>query len=327
MRKISKEDKIFIAGANGMAGKAIKKSFIKAGYNILLTPTRNELNLFDLEAVKKWFFKNEPNVVVIAAAKVGGIFSNSAEPTQFLLDNLKIQNNLIETSWRFGVKRLLFLASSCIYPKFATQPIQEEELLTGKLEETNQWYAIAKIAGIKLCDALREQYKFDAISLMPTNLYGPGDNYNIVTSHVMASFIRKFYMAKKQSLPSVTCFGSGSPYREFLYSDDLGSAAIFALENWDPDSDNAPLDKNGVPHTFLNVGSGFEISIKDLAYKIADLVKYKGEILWDTNKSDGTPRKFLNCKKFNQLGWEARTSLENGIIKSLDSFEKEYINL
>ena len=216
MRKISKEDKIFIAGANGMAGKAIRKNFIKSGYKFLLTPTRNELNLFDLEAVKKWFFKNEPNVVVIAAAKVGGIFSNSAEPTQFLLDNLKIQNNLIETSWRSGVKRLLFLGSSCIYPKFATQPIQEEELLTGKLEETNQWYAIAKIAGIKLCDALRKQYKFDAISLMPTNLYG-GDNYNIETSHVMASFIRKFYMAKKQSLPSVTCFRSGSIPRISLF--------------------------------------------------------------------------------------------------------------
>ena len=325
MKKICREDKIFIAGANGMAGRAIKKNFIKNGYNFLLTPDRSELNLLDLEAVKKWFFVNKPTVVVIAAAKVGGIFANTSEPTEFLLDNLKIQNNLIETSWKNGVRRLLFLGSSCIYPKFATQPIEEEELLAGKLEKTNQWYAIAKIAGIKLCDALREQYKFDAISLMPTNLYGPGDNYNPDKSHVMASFIRKFHKAKKDSLSSVTCWGSGSPYREFLYSDDLGSAAIFVLENWDPDAKNAPLDKNGVPHTFLNVGTGFEITIKELAYKIADLIKYKGDILWDTNKPDGTPRKFLNCKKLNQLGWEASTTLENGILKSLDSFEKEYI--
>ena len=326
MRKICYEDKIFIAGANGMAGRAIKRNFIKNGYHNLLTPTRSELDLLDLEAVKKWFIKNKPTVVVIAAAKVGGIFANSSEPTEFLLENLKIQNNIIETSWRIPVRRLLFLGSSCIYPKFAAQPIQEEELLSGKLEKTNQWYAIAKIAGIKLCDALREQYKFDAISLMPTNLYGPGDNYDPQTSHVMASFIRKFYKAKKESLSSVTCWGSGTPYREFLYSDDLGSAAIFALENWDPSSENAPLDKNGVPHTFLNVGSGFEITIKDLAYKIADLIQYKGVILWDPNKSDGTPRKILNCKKFNQLGWKASTSLENGILKSIDSYEKEHLN-
>ena len=217
MRKICYEDKIFIAGANGMAGRAIKRNFIKNGYHNLLTPTRSELDLLDLEAVKKWFIKNKPTVVVIAAAKVGGIFANSSEPTEFLLENLKIQNNIIETSWRIPVRRLLFLGSSCIYPKFAAQPIQEEELLSGKLEKTNQWYAIAKIAGIKLCDALREQYKFDAICLMPTNLYGPGDNYSEENSHVLPSLIQKFHNAKINNFSNVNCWGSGQPKREFLY--------------------------------------------------------------------------------------------------------------
>ncbi len=322
MNKISLEDKIFIAGGNGMAGQAIKRNFIKNGYKFLFTPTRSELNLCDMQSVKEWFIENKPTVVVVAAAKVGGIIANSNEPTEFLLENLKIQNNLIETSWRSGVKRLLFLGSSCIYPKFATQPIKEEELLAGKLEKTNQWYAIAKIAGIKLCDALRKQYNFDAISLMPTNLYGPGDNYHAEKSHVMASLIRKFYKAKNQSLPSVTCWGSGAPLREFLYSDDLGSATIFALENWDPNANNAPKDNNGSPLTFLNVGTGYEITIKELAYKIANLIKYDGDILWDRNKPDGTPRKFLNCNKLKQLGWEPKTTLEVGIVKTLKNYEK-----
>jgi len=324
MNKISLEDKIFIAGANGMAGQAIKRNFIKNGYKFLFTPNRSELDLFDIQAVKEWFNKNKPTVVVVAAAKVGGIVANSTEPTEFLLENLKIQNNLIETSWRSGVKRLLFLGSSCIYPKFASQPIKEEELLAGKLEKTNQWYAIAKIAGIKLCDALREQYDFDAISLMPTNLYGPGDNYHAEKSHVMASLIRKFYKAKNESLPSVTCWGSGAPLREFLYSDDLGSATIFALENWDPKATNAPKDDNGSPLTFLNVGTGYEIKIKDLAYKIANLIKYNGDILWDSNKPDGTPRKILNCKKLKQLGWEPKTTLEEGIINSIKNYQKQF---
>ena len=326
MRRLTKDDRIYIAGANGMAGQAIKRNFLKKGYNFLSTPSRGELNLLDSDAVEKWFIKNKPSVVVIAAAKVGGILANSSKPTEFLLDNLKIQNNLIETSWKSGVKRLVFLGSSCIYPKFASQPIQEEELLKGSLEETNQCYAIEKISGIKLCDALRAQYNFDAISLMPTNLYGPGDNYHPKTSHVMASLIRKFCTAKKESLPAVTCWGSGSPYREFLYSDDLGSATVFALENWDPDASNAPLDNKGVPHTFLNVGTGFEISIKELAYKIAELIEYKGDILWDLQKPDGTPRKILNSSKMKQLGWVSTTSLDDGILKTIKIFAKEYLN-
>ena len=256
-----------------------------------------------------------PTVVIIAAAKVGGILANSLYPTQFLLDNLKIQNNLIENSWQTGVKRLLFLGSSCIYPKFAHQPINEESLLTGQLEETNQWYGIAKIAGIKLCDALRKQYNFDAISLMPTNLYGPGDNYHPQNSHVMASFIRKFYEASINSSPTVKCWGTGSPLREFLHVDDLGDAVVFALENWDPSSKNAPKDENNNKLTTLNVGTGKDISIKELALKISNLLNYKGKIIWDKSKPDGTPKKLLNIQKIQSLGWDPKISLSEGIKK------------
>ena len=237
-------------------------------------------------------------------------------PTEFLLENLKIQTNIIETSWKTGVKRLLFLGSSCIYPKFANQPIDEESLLSGELESTNQWYAIAKISGIKLCEALRRQYDFDAISLMPTNLYGPGDNYHPQNSHVMASLINKFHYACKESLPNVTCWGTGKPYREFLHVDDLGDAVLFCLEHWDPNSKNAPSDKYGNKLSLLNVGSGVEITIKDLAKKISKLLNYNGNILWDDSKPDGTPRKKLNSLKINQLGWHSKISLDEGILKT-----------
>ena len=322
-KKIEFDDKIFIAGANGMAGQAIKRNLIKSGYKNLLTPNRNTLDFFNLEDVKKWFLKNKPDVVIIAAAKVGGILANSSQPTQFLLDNLKIQNNLIETAWKSEVKRLLFLGSSCIYPKFALQPIKEEELLKGSLETTNQWYALAKIAGIKLCEALREQYNFDAISLMPTNLYGAGDNYHPENSHVMASLIRKFYEASKNSLPKVTCWGTGSPLREFLHVDDLGDAVLFALENWDPNYLNAPLDKNGQPLKILNVGTGEDLTIKNLAEKISSIVNFNGEILWDNSKPDGTPKKQLDISRIKKLGWEPKIPLEEGILKSIRSYERE----
>ncbi len=321
MNKITSEDKIFIAGAHGMAGKAITRNFIKNGYKFLFTPTRSELNLFDPQAVKEWFSKNKPNVVVIAAAKVGGILANSTYPTEFLLENLKLQNNLIETSWKFGVKRLLFLGSSCIYPKFATQPIEEESLLSGKLEITNESYAIAKIAGIKLCTSLRIQYGFDAISLMPTNLYGYGDNYDPDNSHVMASLMKKFFEAKSKGLSSVTCWGSGKPFREFLHVDDLGSAVSFALEKWDPDAKNAPLDKFRKPLLWLNVGTGKDISIYDLAKKISATVGFNGEIIWDTQMPDGTPKKMLNIEKMKSLGWEPKISLKEGIKKTLDNYK------
>ena len=323
--KINIDDKIFIAGATGMAGQAIKKNLIKSGYKNLLTPKRKELDLFKLEDVKTWFLKNKPEIVIIAAAKVGGILANSSQPTQFLLDNLKIQNNIIETAWKSKVKRLLFLGSSCIYPKFASQPIKEEELLKASLEKTNQWYAVAKIAGIKLCEALREQYNFDAISLMPTNLYGPGDNYHPNDSHVMASLIRKFYIASKNSLPEVTCWGTGSAYREFLHADDLGSAVVFALEKWDPSSINAPLDEEGRPLNILNVGTGIDISIKDLVNLIASTVNYKGKINWDRNKPDGTPKKLLNIERLSKLGWFPKITLEKGIMNTIKLIEDQHV--
>ena len=323
---INTNDTIFIAGGGGMAGNAIKRSLIKHGYKFLLTPPRKELNLVDFKVVNRWFEEKKPNIVIIAAAKVGGIIANASEPTEFLLENLKIQNNLIEASWRFGVKRLLFLGSSCIYPKYATQPIQEEQLLSGKLEETNQWYSIAKIAGIKLCEALRIQYDFDAISLMPTNLYGPGDNYHSINSHVMASLIKKFYMACKNSHKEVICWGTGEPLREFMHVDDLGEAVVFALESWHLNKNNSPLDQYGKKLSFLNVGSGIEISIKDLAYKIAKLVDYKGTIIWDRSKPNGTTRKLLNSERFMKLGWRPTISLDEGIKNTIESLKIENIS-
>ena len=328
-KKIYLDDTFFIAGASGMVGSAICRNLKKNGYGDinkggkLLTPSRNVLNLLNINEVEDWFNLNKPSVVVIAAAKVGGIFANSSMPTEFLLENLKIQTNLIETSWKTGVRRLLFLGSSCIYPKFASQPIEEESLLSGELESTNQWYAIAKISGIKLCEALRNQYNFDAVSLMPTNLYGPGDNYHPQNSHVMASLIQKFYNASNESLPDVTCWGSGKPYREFLHVDDLGDAVLFSLENWDPNSENAPIDKYGNKLSLLNVGSGIEISIKDLANKISKLLNFQGNIKWDESKPDGTPRKKLNCEKINKLGWYSKISLDQGIVETAAGLGKK----
>ncbi len=330
-KKISLNEKFFIAGANGMVGKAIKRKLIRSGYGSienngsLLTPSRQELNLLDNYEVENWFKINSPSVVILAAAKVGGIYANDSFPADFILENLKIQTNVIENSWKSNVKRFLFLGSSCIYPKYASQPISEESLLTGALEPTNQWYALAKIAGIKLCESLRKQYKFDAISIMPTNLYGPGDNYHPKNSHVLPALIRKFSIAAKESLPSVTCWGSGSPFREFLHVDDLSDAALFLLENWDPDQPNAPLDSNGDPLLLLNVGSGHDLSIKELANKIASQTKYKGKILWDLSKPDGTPKKLLNISKIKNLGWEPLIKLDDGIREAVKDFNSQLI--
>ena len=323
-------ERIFVAGANGMAGRAICKTLEKNGYGndfykgVILKPLRNDLDLLDLNAVKLWFKKNNPSVVIIAAAKVGGIVANSTQPADFILENLKIQTNIIETAWESGVKRLLFLGSSCIYPKYAKQPIKEESLLNSKLEPTNESYAVAKIAGIKLCEALRKQYNFDAISLMPTNIYGPGDNYHPINSHVVASLIRKFTLAVSNNYSSVTCWGSGSPYREFMHSDDLGSAVLFALENWDPNSTNAPIDEFGNPLTFLNIGTGKDISIKDLAYLIANVTGFKGEIIWDKSKPDGTPKKLLNIDKIKSLGWSPLINIEDGIKRTVINYLENY---
>jgi len=327
-KAIKLSEKIFIAGAYGMVGSSIKKILKKRGYEkSLLTPRRTDLNLLNSELVKEWFVKNQPKIVILAAAKVGGIYANSSYPANFILENLKIQTNIIESSWLSGVRRLIFLGSSCIYPKYATQPIKEELLLSGELESTNQWYAIAKIAGIKLCESLRIQHNFDAISLMPTNLYGPNDNYHPQNSHVVAALIRKFLIAKTQNLSSITCWGSGSVLREFMHVDDLAEAVIFCLENWFPDYRNAPLDIHGNPLNHLNVGTGKDISIKCLAKKIASITDFKGEIIWDKSKPDGTPRKLLDIQRINKLGWKAEIDLDEGLTKTISLLKKSDLKL
>lgn len=308
---INQDDRFFVAGHRGMAGSAICRALKRKGYENLLTASRDQLDLLDLQAVQNWFAQNQPTVVVLAAARVGGIFANNTYPVDFLLENLKIQNNVIETAWRTGVKRLLFLGSSCIYPKFAEQPIREESLLTGPLEPTNEWYAIAKISGIKLCQAFRKQHGFDAISLMPTNLYGPGDNYHPENSHVLPALIRRFHEAKETGAECVTCWGSGLPLREFLHVDDLADACVFALEIFQPESDSLQ---------FLNVGTGVDITIKDLASSIATILDYKGKIIWDNSKPDGTPKKQLDVKKINSLGWFSSITLSQGLRETIEHY-------
>ncbi len=325
---LSEKDSFFIAGHNGMVGNAIKKALKKRGYcnkangGKLYIKTRKELNLCCYKDVMQWFKVNKPKIVIIAAAKVGGIYANYTYPYEFISENLKIAQNIIEASWKSGAKRLLFLGSSCIYPKNANLPIKEEELLTSSLEETNEPYAIAKISGIKLCEAIRKEYKFDAISLMPTNLYGEGDNYCTESSHVMASLIKKFILAKRNNLNEVNCWGTGKPLREFLHVDDLANACVHALEKWDPDDYSAPKYKNGEKLLYLNVGSGEEISIKKLAEKIALLSEYDGNIVWDNEKPDGTFRKNLNISRIRSLGWEPKISLTDGIKKVIKDINK-----
>ena len=311
---ITSVDRIFVAGHRGMAGSAICRSLERCGYHQLLTASRSELDLLDGNAVEAWFAKHQPTVVVLAAAKVGGIQANSNYPADFLLENLKIQTNVIETAWRSGVRRLLFLGSSCIYPKFAEQPIKEEALLTGALEPTNEWYAIAKIAGIKLCESLRQQYGFDAISLMPTNLYGPGDNYHPTNSHVLPALIRRFHDAAEAKAESVTCWGTGSPLREFLHVDDLGDACVFALEHWRPESDEL---------TYVNVGTGVDLSIRELAESVACATGFSGKIHWDTGKPDGTPKKQLDVSRMATLGWRTSIPLAEGLTNTVELFRKQ----
>ncbi len=303
-----------------MAGSAICRALLRKGYGdeaksgVLLAPTRQELDLLDGNAVNEWYEENKPDVVVLAAAKVGGIYANDSYPADFLLENLRIQNNVIEGAWKAGVRRLLFLGSSCIYPKLAQQPIKEESLLTGALEPTNEWYAIAKITGIKLCESLKKQYGFDAISLMPTNLYGPGDNYHPKNSHVLPALIRRFYEAKDSGAKVVTCWGTGSPLREFLHVDDLGDACVFALENWRPTANE--------PH-FLNVGTGEDLTIRHLAESIARTVGFNGDIQWDTSKPDGTPKKQLDVSRLASLGWKYSIPLNEGLIETVKLFRDE----
>ena len=320
---INHNEKIFIAGSSGMVGSGIVRALIKNGYNNLITPNRDELDLFDRSRVKEWFHINNPSIVIIAAAKVGGIYANDVYPADFILENLKIQTNLIEIAYESKVKRLLFLGSSCIYPKFASQPIKEEELLSGPLEETNQWYAIAKIAGIKLCQALRKQHDFDAFSLMPTNLYGPGDNYHLKNSHVIPGLIRKFHDACILDSKEVVCWGTGESLREFLHVDDLSEACVFLLEHWDPERSNIHKSGQDKMLSFLNVGTGVDIKIKDLATLISNIMGFKGKIIWDTSKPDGTPRKLLDVSRINKLGWKSKIKINEGLIDTIKSFKKE----
>ena len=320
---ITKSDSIYIAGHKGMVGSSIYRKFKVNNYNNLIIKDKKELDLLDQSSVNSFFDKERPDVVILAAAKVGGIEANSKYPTEFLLENLKIQINIIETAWKYKAKRLLFLGSSCIYPKFAKQPIIEEELLTKALEKTNESYALAKITGINLCSSLRSEYSFDAISLMPTNLYGPGDNYNLQNSHVLPALIRKFYDAKKNNKRNVVCWGSGNPKREFLHVDDLSDACLYALKYWDPSSSISPRTNSNEILTYLNVGTGTDISIKELAEKIANEVGYTGDITWDKSKPDGTPKKQLNISRIKNLGWSPKIDLESGIRSTIQAFISE----
>jgi GDP-L-fucose synthase len=303
-------DKIYIAGHRGMVGSAIIRKLKKEGFSHLVTRTSAELDLKDQEAVNAFFAAERPDHVFLAAAKVGGIMANNTYRGEFLYDNLMIQSNTIDAARRNGVKKLMFLGSSCIYPKMAPQPLKEEYLLTGPLEETNEPYAIAKIAGIKLCDAYRSQYGCNFISVMPTNLYGPNDNYDLNNSHVLPALIRKFHEAKKNGAPSVTIWGSGKPRREFLHADDLADACFYLMQHY-----NEP--------GLVNIGTGEDLEIGELAELIRRIVGYTGEIVHDTTKPDGTPRKLMDVAKLHRFGWKATIGLEAGIRGVYEEYKKQ----
>lgn len=300
---LTKDTKIYIAGHRGMVGSAVWRALESVGYQNLIGRTSKELDLRDQKDVHEFFTSEKPAVVIDAAAKVGGILANNTQPYAFLMENLQIQNNLIDAAHRHAVQKFIFLGSSCIYPKLAPQPLQEDYLLTAPLEPTNEWYAIAKIAGVKACEAIRKAFGKDFVSLMPTNLYGPNDNFDLHSSHVLPAMIRKFHEAKLAGHAPVTLWGSGTPLREFLHVDDLAQAVLFAVENT-------------LPEHLYNVGSGTDLSIKDLALLIQKEVGHQGQILWDATKPDGTPRKLMNVQKMKQLGWQAQIDLPTGVQKT-----------
>ncbi|MCX2481905.1 GDP-L-fucose synthase [Pedobacter sp. MR2016-24] len=304
---MEKNAKIYIAGHRGMVGSAIYRKLVKEGYSTIVTRTSSELDLRDLQAVTNFFDLEKPDYVFLAAAKVGGIIANNTYRADFLYENLAIQNNVIHQAYKHDVKKLMFLGSSCIYPKMAPQPLKEEYLLTGLLEETNEPYAIAKIAGIKMCDAYRAQYDCNFISVMPTNLYGFNDNYHPQNSHVLPALIRKFHEAKENGTSEVTVWGSGSPMREFLFADDLAEACYFLMENY-----NEP--------NLINIGTGEDLTIKDLALLIKKVVGFEGTLTFDSTKPDGTPRKLMDVSKLHQLGWKHKVELEEGIALAYQDF-------
>jgi GDP-L-fucose synthase len=297
--------KVFVAGHRGLAGSAIVRALQRLGYGNLLLRTHEQLDLTNQGAVNSFFAQERPEYVFMAAARVGGILANYTYPAEFIRDNLSIEVNVIDASYRQGVKKLQFLGSSCIYPKCAPQPMREEYLMTGQLEPTNEWYAIAKIAGIKMAQAYRKQYGFNAISLMPTNLYGPGDNFDLYSSHVLPALIRKLHEAKIAGAPEVVIWGSGEPRREFLHADDLADACLFLMLNYDD-------------YEVINVGCGEDQTIRDLALAISDIVGYRGALVFDTSKPDGSPRKLLDASRMQKLGWRPRISLREGISQTYE---------
>jgi GDP-L-fucose synthase len=304
---MNKKKKIYIAGHKGMVGSAVWRALDNNGYTNLIGLSRSELNLRNQQAVLEFYKEEKPEIVIDAAAKVGGILANNDYPYDFLMQNMQIQNNLIDGAFNSGVEKFIFLGSSCIYPKLASQPLKEEYLLTDSLEPTNEWYAIAKISGVKACQAIRNQYGKNYVSLMPTNLYGYFDNFDLKSSHVLPAMLRKFHEAKVNGNSVVELWGSGSPMREFLFVDDMAEAVVFALEN-------------ELPEFLYNIGSGKDITIKELAETIQGVVGYKGNILWDKSKPDGTPRKLMDVSKMRDLGWSSSTELTEGIEKTYQWF-------
>ena len=303
--------RVYVAGHRGMVGSALVRRLAREDCQIL-TASRSEVDLRNQQAVDRWFDEHRPDVVFLAAARVGGIYANNAQPGDFLYDNLALQTNLIEAARRLQVAKLLFFGSSCIYPRLAPQPMPESCLLTGSLEPTNQWYAIAKIAGLKLCEAYRRQYGCDFISVMPTNLYGPGDNFDPLTSHVLAALIVKIDDAVRCGHDRVVIWGTGTPRREFLHVDDLADAAVFLIKNWSSDE-------------HINIGAGQDLSVAELARKIARIIGFEGNFVFDPSKPDGTPRKLLDVAKLNALGWRYRTDLESGIRQTYDWYRREKV--
>jgi GDP-L-fucose synthase len=303
------DSRVLIAGANGMVGSAIVRNLESKGYTNIIKGTRDDVDFTNQDETERYFCSEEPEYVFLAAAKVGGIMANGNYKAEFLTENLQIQTNIIQQSYNFGVKKLLFLGSSCIYPKFATQPITEDQLMTGALEPTNDAYAIAKIAGIMMCQAYREQYGFNAISLMPTNLYGPNDNFHLETSHVLPALIRKFHEAKESNSPYVECWGDGSAMREFLHVDDLAEACYRCMISYDSSE-------------IINIGTGQDLTIKDLTELISIIIGYRGEIKWDTSKPNGSPKKVLNVDKIKTLGWSPKIGVRQGIYNTYEWYKE-----
>ena len=309
MATIDRSAPIYVAGHRGLVGSAIVRHLEAEGFDNILTATRDQVDLRNQAEVSHWFKANQPRYVMLVAGTVGGILANSTRPAEFIYDNMMIHGTVVHAAHETGTEKLLYLGSSCIYPRHATQPITEDQLLTGPLESTNEWYAVAKIAGIKLCQAYRRQYGSDFISAMPTNLYGPGDNYDLENSHVVPALIRKFHEAKERGDEGVPCWGTGSPRREFLHVDDLAAACLFLMEHY-----------NDKPH--VNVGTGEDLPIKALAEMIQDIVGFEGQIQWDADKPDGTPRKLMDCNRIHALGWRHAIGLRDGLTAVYEEYKQ-----